>query len=170
MGVSLGSGFSSVTPALKGTSPVTGFEVAVAGMGSSELGDTIVAGTGAALTAKLVLENRFIVEANSAEKLRVVEDDQPRMTGCRDRNFDMRVCDTCSGGGIGSSAGQDIFVGSTDKADADRLRIWPLVAYQKFITNTEAGSTDVPIRDATKTRSRASQPCDIQILGAPVDA
>jgi hypothetical protein len=42
----LGSGVSSVTPALKGTSPVTGFDVAVAGgTGSSELDEAIVVGT-----------------------------------------------------------------------------------------------------------------------------
>jgi hypothetical protein len=48
IGVSLGSGVSSVTPALKGTSPVTGFDVAVAGTGLSELDEAIVVGTGEA--------------------------------------------------------------------------------------------------------------------------
>jgi hypothetical protein len=41
----------------------------------------------------------------------VVEDSQPRMTRCRDGKIDMRLCNTSPGDGIGSNAGQDIFVG-----------------------------------------------------------
>lgn len=90
IGVSFGSGFSSVTLALKGTSPVTGLDVAVAGTGSVESDKAILVGDGGYLEAKPVLGNFLGVEIDKAGNLSVEENDRHRMKIFSAREYDMR--------------------------------------------------------------------------------
>ena len=90
IGVSFGSGFSSVTPALKGTCPVTGLDVAVAGTGSTESDDAILIGDGGCLEAKPVAGNFLGVEIDKAAKFSVAEDDRPCTTVFDARRYCMR--------------------------------------------------------------------------------
>jgi hypothetical protein len=89
-GVSFGSGFCSVTPALRGIYPVTGLDVAVAGIGSVESDDAILVGDGGYLEAKPVLGNCLGVEVDKAGKLSGVGNDRPCTILFRAREYDMR--------------------------------------------------------------------------------